>query len=144
MYSKKILLVEDDPNDEALILRAFGRSNFPNLSVIAHDGKEALDYLFCTGDFSKRNPHDLPSAVLLDLSLPRVAGLEVLKKIRENNNTKYIPAIILTASKDEKNIEAAYSLGANSFIKKPVRFEDYAEIINEIVKYWVLINEMPS
>ena len=86
----------------------------------------------------------MPSAVLLDLSLPRVAGLEVLKKIRENNNTKYIPAIILTASKDEKNIEAAYSLGANSFIKKPVRFEDYAEIINEIVKYWVLINEMPS
>ncbi len=144
MFTKSILLVEDNPDDEALALRAFGSSNFPHPLRVVHDGKEAIDYLLCTGGFSNRNPNEMPALIMLDLKLPKVAGLKVLQVVRTHERTKMVPVVILTSSKEEKDVLNAYSLGANSYIRKPIRFEDFVDTIKEIGKYWLRFNELPQ
>ena len=125
MDEKTILLVEDYEDDVALTLRAFNKIYIKNNITVAGDGEEALDYIFCRGKFRERDPHDLPSVVLLDINLPKINGFEVLKAIRENKLTKYLPVVILTSSKEELDIKNGYSLGANSYIRKPVDFNNF-------------------
>ena len=140
---KKILLVEDNPDDEALSLRAFRKSNVVNEVLIARDGVEALDYLFGTGAHAGRDPRDTPAVVLLDLKLPRVDGLEVLRKIRSDPRTKHTPVVILTSSREEQDVTRGYDLGANSYIRKPVDFEQFNECVRQLGLYWLLLNEEP-
>lgn len=144
MYEKVILLVEDNPNDIALTLRAFKKSNINYKVITIEDGQEALDYFLCKGRFEGKDPQDLPSVVLLDINLPKVNGFEVLKAIRENRLTKYLPVVILTSSKEELDIINGYSLGANSYIQKPVDFNKFFEAVQTLGLYWLLINESPN
>ena len=144
MDEKTILLVEDNQDDVALTLRAFGKHKIKNNVIVVEDGEEALDYLFCKGKYKERNPDDFPSVVLLDLKLPKINGFEVLKAIRENESTKYLPVTILTSSKEEQDILNGYSLGANSYIRKPVDFEKFVEAVITFGLYWLLINQPPS
>lgn len=141
MSEKIILLVEDDPDDEMLTLRALKNSNIVNQVFVVRDGAEALDYLFARNQYSERDPRDLPQVVLLDLKLPKVDGLQVLQKIRENEVMKYLPVVILTSSKEEQDIVASYSLGANSYVRKPVDFHQFASAVSQLGLYWLLINE---
>jgi len=140
---RKILLVEDNPDDIELTIRAFRKNNITNEMVVASDGEEALNYIFCKGPYSERDPQDLPTVVLLDLKLPKVDGLEVLKRIRENEDTKVLPVVILTSSKEEKDLKSGYKLGANSFIHKPVDFKEFVKVVGELGLYWLLLNEPP-
>ena len=144
MYEKVILLVEDNPDDIALTLRAFKKSNIQNKVITIEDGQDALDYFLCKGMFESKDPQDLPSVVLLDINLPKVNGFEVLKAIRENRLTKYLPVVILTSSKEELDIINGYSLGANSYIQKPVDFNKFFEAVQTLGLYWLLINESPN
>lgn len=144
MEAKIILLVEDNPDDVALTLRAFKKSNIANKVICVEDGEEALDYLFCKGKYKDRNCLDTPSVILLDLNLPKVNGFEVLKTIRENEITKLLPVVILTSSKEEQDIVKGYSLGANSYIRKPVEFEKFIEAVKTLGLYWLIINESPT
>ncbi|HEY5534726.1 MAG TPA: response regulator [Ignavibacteria bacterium] len=144
MDEKIILLVEDNQDDIALTIRAFGKNNIKNKIITVEDGEEALDYLFCKGKFEGRNPRELPSVVLLDLKLPKVDGFEVLKAIRKNENTKFLPVIILTSSNEERDMVYGYLLGANSFIQKPVDFEKFSEAIKTITLFWIHMNETPN
>jgi len=144
MNEKIILLVEDNPDDVALTLRAFEKSNIKNEIITVGDGEAALDYLFCKGKYEGRNPLDFPSVVLLDLKLPKLDGFEVLKAIRENVKTKLLPVVILTSSKEEQDIFNGYSLGANSYIRKPVDFEKFFEAVQTLGLYWLLLNEHPN
>ena len=130
--SKIILLVEDNPDDVALTLRAFKKNKIMNTVVVAKDGAEALDYLFCTGEYADRDIKDSPQIVLLDLKLPKINGLEVLKKIREDARTKLLPVIILTSSKEQQDLLDGYSLGANSYIRKPVDFNQFIEAVRQL------------
>jgi CheY-like chemotaxis protein len=139
-----ILLVEDNPDDEALTLRAMQKNHLVNPVVVVHDGVEALDYLFATGQFSNRDSAELPAVILLDLKLPRLDGLEVLKRLRENPTTRMIPVVILTTSNEENDIVSSYSLGANSYVRKPVDFEQFTDAVGKMGMYWLLINENPS
>ena len=139
-----ILLVEDNPDDEALTLRAFKKNNITNEVVVMHDGVQALDYLFCRGNYADRDPHTLPQIMLLDLKLPRIDGLEVLKQIRSHEKTKLLPVIILTSSKEEKDIIESYKLGANSYIRKPVDYTQFAQAIKHLGLYWLILNIYPS
>ncbi len=143
MSRKDILLVEDNPDDEALTLRALKKNNIANSITVAHDGVEALDYLFCRGMWESRDCNDQPQVVLLDLKLPKISGLDVLKAIRENEKTKLLPVVILTSSTEEKDILAGYELGANSYIRKPVDFEQFLEAVHELGLYWLVINQIP-
>ena len=143
MNKKIILLVEDNPDDVTLTLRALKKNNILNEVVIARDGVEALDYLFGTGMYEGRDTSVMPVVTLLDLKLPRIDGLEVLKRVRENERTKLIPIVILTSSKEENDLINGYSLGANSYIRKPVDFEQFSEAIRELGLYWILLNESP-
>jgi CheY-like chemotaxis protein len=138
--SKLILLIEDNIDDERLTLRALRRNNIMNEVVVACDGQEAVDYLFGTGSFSGRDVSMVPSLVILDLKLPRLSGLEVLKKIRTNEHTKRIPVVVLTSSEDENQVEAAYLSGANSFIQKPTDPAEYGEMVLQLAMYWLLLN----
>jgi two-component system response regulator len=138
-----ILLVEDDPNDVALTLRALKQHNITNDITVAHDGAEALDYLFARGAHAGRSGNDLPTVVLLDLKLPKVDGLEVLKQLRGNERTKLMPVVILTSSDEERDIVEGYRLGANSYVRKPVEFEEFAEAVRQLGLYWLLLN-LPS
>jgi CheY-like chemotaxis protein len=140
---KVILLVEDNPDDEALAIRALKRHHIGNKIVVAHDGVEALDYLFCTGMYADRDIANKPSVVLLDLKLPRIDGLEVLRRVREDPRTKFLPVVVLTTSSEEGDLLNSYSLGCNSYICKPVDFVQFSEAIRQLGMYWLLMNEPP-
>lgn len=144
MENKNILLVEDNPDDVALTLRAFEKSNIRNKVVVVNDGEEALDYIFCIGKHEGRNRLDLPSVILLDLKLPKIDGFEILKTIRENEITKFLPVVILTSSKEEQDIINGYKLGVNSYIRKPVDFDKFFEAVKTLGLYWLLLNEIPN
>lgn len=141
--TRAILLVEDNPDDEALTIRALQRNHIGNRIVVAHDGVEALDYLFGRGEYASRDLSLLPTVVLLDLKLPRVDGLEVLRCIRENESTKLLPVVVLTTSNEESDLLDSYSLGCNSYIRKPVDFLQFSEAIRQLGMYWLLMNEPP-
>jgi CheY-like chemotaxis protein len=141
--NRVILLVEDNPDDEALALRALNRHHIGNEVVVAHDGVEALDYLFGTGLYAGRDSRNKPSVVLLDLKLPRVDGLEVLRRLRENEITRLLPVVVLTTSSEEQDVLDSYSLGCNSYIRKPVDFLQFSEAIRQLGMYWLLMNEPP-
>lgn len=143
MNHKVILLVEDNPDDEVLTLRAFKKHHISNPVHIARDGEQAIDYLFGTGAHVGRDLSILPQMVLLDLKLPKVEGLEVLRRIRADERTALVPVVILTSSKAEEDLVAGYGLGANSYVRKPVDFKDFDEVIKELGLYWILINEPP-
>ena len=143
MNEKIILLVEDNPDDVTLTLRALKKNNILNEVVVAKDGVEALDYLFGAGIYAGRDTSVMPVVTLLDLKLPKIDGLEVLKRVRANEKTKLIPIVILTSSKEENDLINGYSLGANSYIRKPVDFEQFSEAIRELGLYWILLNESP-
>ncbi len=143
MKNKIILLVEDNPDDEALTLRALKKNNIMNEVVVARDGAEALDYLFSRGTHANRDPHKQPAVTLLDLKLPKVDGLEVLRQIRANPSTQLLPVVILTSSKEEQDLINGYRLGANSYIRKPVDFGQFMEAVRNLGLYWLVLNETP-
>jgi hypothetical protein len=144
MKQKRILLVEDNASDEALTLRAFSKVNLSNSVVVVRDGQQALDYLFREGEYKDASERALPVAVLLDIALPRVSGLEVLDRIRKNPRTKLLPVVILTSSDEDRDRMRSYESGANSFIRKPVAFAEFAEVVARLGVYWFATNEPPS
>lgn len=141
--TKKILLVEDNPSDIELTLRAFERQKIGNEIIVAEDGKEALEYLFGTGEYSGRDISEQPTVILLDLNLPLIDGKEVLRQIRSNELTRRLPVVILTSSKEEQDLTKSYDLGVNSYIRKPVDFNQFSEAIRQLGLYWLVINEPP-
>jgi two-component system response regulator len=144
MGQSDVLLVEDNPDDIELTKRAFQKNNISNALVITRDGAETLDYLFGRGKYQGRDIKNLPKLILLDLKMPKVNGLEVLKQIRRSEETKYIPVIILTSSQDIKDIITSYELGANSYIVKPIDFVKFHQVVQQIMLYWLMLNEQPS
>ena len=136
-----ILLVEDNPDDVTLTLRAFKKSNILNEVVVASDGVEALDYLFATGAYADRDTNMMPQLILLDLKLPKLDGMEVLRQMRADERTKLLPVVILTSSKEEQDVIDGYNLGANSYIRKPVDFSQFLEAIQQLGLYWLVLNE---
>jgi two-component system response regulator len=143
MSDKVILLVEDNPDDEALTLRALRKNNIMNEVVVARDGAEALDYLFAMNKYAGRDIAEWPSVVLLDLKLPKVSGLEVLRKIRSDERMRSMAVVILTSSKEEQDVAESYNLGVNSYVRKPVDFAKFVEAVKQIGLYWLLLNEPP-
>ena len=141
MSDRVILLVEDNPMDEELTIRAFAKSNIVNPVVVARDGVEALDYLFARGAYANRPPEAMPQVILLDLKLPKVDGLEVLKALRANERTKLLPVVVLTSSNEEQDLIRSYSLGANSYIRKPVDFAQFIEAARHLGLYWLVLNQ---
>jgi two-component system, response regulator len=143
MQKSVILLVEDNPDDEALTLRALSRNNIKNEVAVARDGAEALNYLFCAGKFAGRDPASLPQVVLLDLKLPKIDGLEVLRRLRADGRTRLLPVVILTSSNEEQDRIRGYGLGANSYVRKPVDFNQFIEAVRQLGLYWLILNEAP-
>ena len=143
MQHKMILLVEDNPDDEALTLRALKKNNIGNELIVVRDGAEALDFIFCQGAYAERNPRDMPQVILLDLKLPKIDGLEVLRRIRADESTKLLPVVILTSSKEEQDRLTGYSLGANSYVQKPVDFDQFIGAVRQLGLYWLVLNEAP-
>ncbi len=143
MGDKVILLVEDNEDDVQLTLRAMKQHNIRNDLVVARDGAEALDWLFGTGSHAGRDTSEVPTVVLLDLKLPKLDGFEVLQRIRADERTKLLPVVILTSSREEEDRLNGYELGANSFVQKPVDFEQFSEAVKELGLYWLLLNEPP-
>jgi CheY-like chemotaxis protein len=143
MKEKIILLVEDNADDEALTIRALKKNNIRNEVVVARDGAEALDYLLGRGAHEGRDTSVLPQIVLLDLKLPKLDGLDVLRTIRGDDRTKCLPVVILTSSKEDKDLLAGYELGANSYVRKPVDFTEFAEAVRQLGLYWLILNESP-
>jgi CheY-like chemotaxis protein len=139
---RRILLVEDDPKDVELTLTALEEYNLANEVVVAHDGEEALDYLYCRGNFAGR-PDQNPAVLLLDLKLPKVDGLEVLQQIKSDGNLKMIPVVVLTSSREEKDMVTSYQLGVNAYVVKPVDFHEFVNAIKELGMFWAIINEPP-
>jgi len=143
MNNKVILLVEDNPDDVVLTLRALKKSNIKNEVIVAQDGVEALEYLFGTGKYASRDARILPQVVLLDLKLPRMDGLETLQRIRKDERTKLLPIVVLTTSSEDRDRVESYKLGANSYVRKPVDFNQFAEAVNQLGLYWLVLNEAP-
>ncbi len=139
----EILLVEDNPSDRELALYALRKAHLANRIEEARDGEEALDFIFCRGRYSGRSPLESPKLILLDLKLPKVDGIEVLGEIRKNPNTQMVPVVVMTSSKQEQDIVASYKLGVNSYIQKPVDFEQFREIIRQVGFYWLVVNQGP-
>ena len=144
LINETILLVEDNPDDVELTMRAFRKNNIANHMVVTRDGVEALDYLFCRGDYADRNERDNPRLILLDLKLPKLNGLQVLESLRADERTKLIPVVILTSSKEEQDLISGYQIGANSYVRKPVDFNQFVDAVRHIGLYWLLINESPA
>lgn len=142
MDNKVILLVEDNPNDEVLTLRALKKNKIVNDIVVAHDGVEALDYLFGKGQYAGRDTRSMPQMVLLDLKLPKVDGLQVLQKIRSNELTKRLAVVVFTSSTEEEDLVKSYDLGANSYVRKPVDFEQFLDATRQLGIYWLVLNEV--
>lgn len=143
MQNKIILLAEDNPDDVKLTMRALKKANVLNEVVVAQDGTEALDYLFGTGKYAGRDVNQKPQVVLLDLKMPKVDGLEVLQRIRGDERTKLLPVVILTTSSEDKDRVSSYKLGANSYVRKPVDFNQFTEAVRQLGLYWLLLNEGP-
>jgi two-component system, response regulator len=143
MKNKIILLVEDNPSDIGLTKRAFEKSHIANEMVVVEDGQEALDYLFGGGSYAERDLNDLPALILLDLKLPRVAGLDVLRQVRADERTSRLPVVILTTSQEEQDIAQGYDLRANSYVRKPVDFTKFVDAIQHMGLYWLVLNEPP-
>jgi len=139
----KILLIEDNPDDELLTIRALKKNNIVNDIIVKRDGVEALDYLFGTGSHSSIDSHEMPQLILLDLKLPKLDGLEVLKRIRGSEHTRFIPIVILTTSNEQQDIMKSYEDGANSYIRKPVDFDQFVESVKQLGMYWLVLNEAP-
>ncbi|MBI2271480.1 MAG: response regulator [Bacteroidetes bacterium] len=139
-----ILLVEDNINDAELTIRALRKNNILNLLVHLKDGAEALDYIFGTGSYSAKEPNNEPKIILLDLKMPKVGGIEVLAKLKSNERTKKIPVVVLTSSKEDPDIKACYNLGVNSYIVKPVGFENFTKAVADLGMYWLLLNQSPT
>ena len=144
MEERVILLVEDNPDDEALTLRALKKNNITNKIVVARDGVEALDYLFGTGMYAGRDTGSQPELILLDLKLPKVDGFEVLTKLRADERTKLLPVVILTSSKEQHDVLNGYGLGANSYVRKPVDFQAFVDAVLQLGLYWLVLNERPA
>jgi len=140
---KTILLVEDNRNDEMLTIRALKKNNIMNEVVVARDGVQALDYLFAEGQYEGRDINDQPQVILLDLKLPKIDGHEVLKRIRADERTKLLPVVVLTTSSEDQDIISSYQLGANSYIRKPVDFDQFIKAVGKLGLYWLLLNEAP-
>ena len=141
MDDKMILLVEDNPDDEALTLRALKKHNVGNEVFVARDGAEALDFLFCTGAYADRDPENMPQVILLDIKLPKVDGLEVLRRLRADERTSLLPVVILTSSNEEQDLITGDKYGANSYVHKPVDFNQFADAIRQLGLYWLVLNE---
>ena len=137
------LLVEDNPDDELFTRRTLKKSNVCNQLVVAHDGAEALDYLFCTGTHEGRDSGTMPQVILLDLDLPKIDGLEVLKRIRSDERTRRLPTVIFTSSEDQEDLVAGYGFGANSYVRKPLDFVQFRAAVQELGMYWMVLNEVP-
>ena len=144
MNNNLILLVEDNPDDEELTLRALKKNNIGNNLVVVRDGAEALDFLYCNGAYADRDPRELPQVVLLDLKLPKVDGMEVLARIRAEQSTRFLPVVVLTSSREEQDLIKSYQLGANSYVRKPVDFTQFIEAVRQLGLYWLVLNEIPS
>ena len=144
MKERVILLVEDNPDDEALTMRALRKNNITNKIVVARDGVEALDYLFGTGPFAGRDTSVQPELILLDLKLPKLDGFEVLKKLREDERTSLLAVVILTSSKEQQDVVNGYDLGANSYVRKPVDFQQFVDAVLQLGLYWLVLNEKPE
>ena len=140
MDTKLILLVEDNPDDELLLLRALKKNRIGNRVIVARDGVEALEYLFSTGAYEGNKSEVLPQLILLDLKLPKIGGHEVLKRLRADERTKYIPVVVLTSSTEERDIITSYDVGANGFVQKPVDFNEFVEVANQLGVYWLAVN----
>ena len=143
MAGKTILLVEDNPDDEALALRALKKNHLMNDIVVARDGVQALDYLFGTGEYAGRDTSDLPALVLLDLKLPKIDGLEVLRRLRADDRTKNLSVVALTSSNEEQDLIDSYNMHVNSYVRKPVDFVQFAEAVGQVGLYWLVLNQAP-
>jgi two-component system response regulator len=143
MKNTTILVVEDNPDDEALTLLALKKNNIGNKVFVVHDGAEALDYLFCTNKYANREPDDLPQLTLLDIKLPKMDGLEVLRRLRADKRTRLLPVVILTSSKEEQDIITGYKHGANSYVRKSVDFNQFEKSVRQLSSYWLGLNEDP-
>jgi two-component system, response regulator len=143
MANKIILLVEDNPDDEVLMMRSLKKHRITNEVVVAHDGVEALDYLFAKGAHQGRDTNIMPALVLLDLKLPKIDGMEVLQKIRSEQSTMHLPVVILTSSKEEYDVARGYQKGCNSYVRKPIDFAAFAAAVGQLGMYWLLLNEAP-
>ena len=141
MIKKDILLIEDNPDDETLALRALKKNHIINEIIVVRDGEEALNYLFCKESYSNRDSKNQPEVILLDLKLPKISGLEILQEIRKHKETKYLPVVVLTSSDEERDLVESYKLGANSYIRKPVDFEKFQQAILDLSLYWLVLNK---
>ena len=143
MQNATILLVEDNPDDEVLTLHALRKNNIGNKIYVARDGAEALDFLFCQNQYADRDPREMPQLILLDIKLPKMDGLEVLRRIRDDERTSLLPVVILTSSKEQQDLVEAYRNRANSYMRKPVDFTQFAESVRQLGLYWLVLNQVP-